>query len=60
LATLIAGRTTFIIAHRLSTIQKADQILVMENGEIIERGTHQQLISAKGNYFNLVTLQSRI
>ncbi len=60
LATLISGRTTFIIAHRLSTIQRADQILVLENGEIIERGTHQQLISAKGNYYNLVTLQSRI
>ena len=60
LAALISGRTTFIIAHRLSTIQKADQILVMENGEIIERGTHQQLISAQGSYYNLVTLQSRI
>lgn len=60
LATLISGRTTFIIAHRLSTIQKADQILVMENGEIIERGTHQELINAEGSYYNLVTLQSRI
>ena len=60
LATLISGRTTFIIAHRLSTIQKADQILVMENGEIIERGTHQQLLEAQGSYYNLVTLQSRI
>ncbi len=60
LSTLISGRTTFIIAHRLSTIQKADQILVMENGEIIERGTHQELLDAKGSYFNLITLQSRI
>lgn len=60
LATLISGRTTFIIAHRLSTIKKADQILVMENGEIIERGTHQELILAQGSYYNLVTLQSKI
>src|SRR5690606_37530764 len=60
LATLIEGRTTFIIAHRLSTIQKADQILVMENGKIIECGTHQELILAQGKYYNLVTLQSRI
>lgn len=60
LATLISGRTTFIIAHRLSTIQKADQILVLDNGSIVERGNHQDLMSAKGNYFNLVTLQSRI
>ena len=60
LATLIFGRTTFIIAHRLSTIQKADQILVMENGAIIEYGTHLELFNAKGSYYNLVTLQSRI
>ena len=60
LATLISGRTTFIIAHRLSTIQKANQILVMENGGIIEKGSHQNLMAAKGSYYNLVTLQSRI
>lgn len=60
LATLILGRTTFIIAHRLSTIQKADQILVLDNGSIVERGNHQNLMSAKGSYYELVTLQSRI
>ena len=60
LANLVSGRTTFIIAHRLSTIQKADQILVLENGSIVERGNHQNLMQAKGNYFDLVTLQSRI
>lgn len=60
LSTLISGRTTFIIAHRLSTIQKADQILVLDNGSIVERGNHQNLMAAKGNYFDMVTLQSRI
>ncbi|MGB3344109.1 MAG: ABC transporter ATP-binding protein [Aequorivita sp.] len=60
LATLISGRTTIIIAHRLSTIQKADQILVMDNGCIIERGNHPELMAAEGSYYNLVTLQSRI
>lgn len=60
LATLIFGRTTFIIAHRLSTIQKADQILVLDNGSIVERGNHHDLMAAKGSYYDLVTLQSRI
>ncbi len=60
LATLISGRTTFIIAHRLSTIQKANQILVLDKGTIIERGTHMELIEKKGRYFELITLQSRI
>lgn len=60
LSTLVSGRTTFVIAHRLSTIQKADQILVLENGSIVERGNHQNLMQAKGIYFELVTLQSRI
>src|SRR6185295_5019936 len=44
------GRTTFVIAHRLSTIRAADQILVLENGEIIERGTHAELLEANGRY----------
>jgi ATP-binding cassette subfamily B protein len=50
---LLAGRTTFIVAHRLSTIMKADCILVIEDGQIIERGTHRQLLSARGKYAQL-------
>lgn len=60
LATLIKGRTTFVIAHRLSTIQRAHQILVMESGLIVERGTHRELMDKKGVYFEMVSLQSRI
>lgn len=60
LATLTKGRTTFVIAHRLSTIRKADQILVIENGEIAESGTHDELIAKEGRYFNLFTYQARI
>ena len=50
---LRAGRTTFVIAHRLSTIESADQILVVENGEIVERGTHRELLAMKGRYKQL-------
>jgi subfamily B ATP-binding cassette protein MsbA len=57
---LMKGRTTFVIAHRLSTIRQADQILVVENGEIEERGTHRELIDKKGRYFELYTYQARI
>jgi subfamily B ATP-binding cassette protein MsbA len=57
---LMKGRTTIVIAHRLSTIRQADQILVVEQGEIVERGTHDQLISAQGRYFQLYTYQARI
>jgi subfamily B ATP-binding cassette protein MsbA len=60
LAELMKGRTTFVIAHRLSTIKMAHQILVVEKGEIVERGTHEELIKSKGRYFNLFTYQSRI
>ncbi len=60
LAALTRGRTTFVIAHRLSTIRKADQILVIEDGRIAERGTHDELISREGRYFNLFTYQARI
>ena len=57
---LMKDRTTFVIAHRLSTIRKADQILVIEKGEIVERGTHDELIALEGRYFELYTYQSRI
>ena len=54
---LMRGRTTFVIAHRLSTIRRADQILVVEGGRIIERGTHESLYAAGGRYFDLYTKQ---
>ncbi|SMG31163.1 ABC transporter ATP-binding protein [Arenibacter troitsensis] len=60
LATLTAGRTTFVIAHRLSTIRKANQILVIEDGRIAEKGTHDELIAKEGRYYNLFTYQARI
>ena len=55
--TLMAGRTSFVIAHRLSTIVNADQIVVMERGRVIERGTHQELLARHGYYYNLYTMQ---
>lgn len=60
LSELVKDRTTIVIAHRLSTIKKADQILVIEAGSIAERGTHDELIAAKGRYFDLYTYQSKI
>lgn len=51
------GRTTFIIAHRLSTIRNADQILVLDRGEIVERGNHDELLAQKGKYFQMYQLQ---
>ncbi len=60
LSELIKDRTTIVIAHRLSTIKQADQILVIESGSIAERGTHDELIAAKGRYFDLYTYQSKI
>ena len=60
LKTLLKGRTTFVIAHRLSTIRQADQILVIEEGQIVERGTHDELIAKQGRYFELYTYQARI
>jgi subfamily B ATP-binding cassette protein MsbA len=57
---LMKGRTTFVIAHRLSTIRKADQILVVEKGKIVERGQHDDLLQRKGRYHQLYTYQARI
>ncbi|MBI3142205.1 MAG: ABC transporter ATP-binding protein [Bacteroidetes bacterium] len=57
---LMEGRTTFVIAHRLSTIKKADQILVIAQGDIVERGNHDELIALGGKYFDMYTYQSRI
>lgn len=60
LTELVKDRTTIVIAHRLSTIKKADQILVIEAGEIAERGTHDELIAKEGRYFDLYTYQAKI
>jgi ATP-binding cassette subfamily B protein/subfamily B ATP-binding cassette protein MsbA len=57
MATLLADRTTFVIAHRLSTIRRADLILLMEDGRIIERGTHEELMRARGAYSDMVRRQ---
>ena len=57
LDSLMEGRTTFVIAHRLSTIVRADKIVVMENGEIKEMGTHSELIAMNGIYKNLYDIQ---
>ncbi|TYB72681.1 ABC transporter ATP-binding protein [Bizionia saleffrena] len=57
---LTENRTTIVIAHRLSTIRRADQILVIENGRIAERGNHEELIAAQGRYYDLYTYQAKI
>ena len=57
LSYLMRGRTTFVIAHRLSTIRRADQILVIEQGQIVERGTHEELYALRGRYYDLYTRQ---
>ena len=56
---VLAGRTSFVIAHRLSTIRQADRILVIQNGEIAESGTHEELLRQRGHYFRLYTQQFR-
>jgi subfamily B ATP-binding cassette protein MsbA len=60
LSWLMKGRTTFVIAHRLSTIRRADQILVVEKGRVVERGTHEGLLAARGRYFDMYTKQHGI
>jgi subfamily B ATP-binding cassette protein MsbA len=55
---MMQNRTSIVIAHRLSTIQKADVIVVMKKGKIIEQGTHEELIALEGTYNKLVTMQS--
>ncbi len=60
LDTLMQGRTTFIIAHRIQTLERADKILVLQEGRIIEEGTHGQLIQGQGFYKNVFELQTRI
>ena len=60
MASLLAGRTTFVIAHRLSTIRRADMILLMEDGRVIERGTHEELMRAGGQYYDMVLRQMEL
>ena len=57
MSTLLAGRTTFVIAHRLSTIRRADMILVLDGGRVVERGTHEELMAARGGYHEMVRRQ---
>ena len=56
---VMAGRTSFVIAHRLCTIKRASRILVVENGRIAEKGTHAELLRARGHYYKLYTQQFR-
>jgi ATP-binding cassette, subfamily B, multidrug efflux pump len=56
---LLYGRTSFVIAHRLSTIRNADQLLVLDQGQIVERGTHDELLAAEGFYYDLYMSQFR-
>jgi ATP-binding cassette subfamily B protein/subfamily B ATP-binding cassette protein MsbA len=58
LGEILRGRTSFVIAHRLSTIREADLILVMQDGQVVERGTHDELIARSGRYATMVVLQT--
>ena len=58
LENMMKNRTSIVIAHRLSTIQKADNIIVLAKGEIVEQGKHEELLENKGVYYNLVKMQS--
>ena len=58
MADLLAGRTTFVIAHRLSTVRRADLILLLDAGKIVERGTHEELMATRGTYFEMVMRQA--
>src|ERR1700749_136400 len=57
MAALLAGRPTFVIAHRLSTVRRADLILLMDDGRVVERGTHEELMAARGAYYGMVVRQ---
>ena len=57
---LMAGRTVFVIAHRLSTVRNAKAIIVLEQGEIIERGDHESLLQERGRYYQLYTGQAEL
>ena len=57
LAELAKDRTTFIVAHRLSTITHVDEIVLLENGRVVERGSHEELIKKKGHYYQLFNVQ---
>ena len=59
MASLLEGRTTFVIAHRLSTVRRANLILLMEDGRIVERGTHDALMAARGLYYDMVMRQAQ-
>ena len=58
LENMMANRTSLVIAHRLSTIQNADNIVVLKKGKIVEQGKHEELLTKKGEYFKLVTMQT--
>jgi ATP-binding cassette, subfamily B, bacterial len=60
MGSLLAGRTTFVIAHRLSTVRRADVILLMDDGRIVERGSHEELMASRGKYYEMVMRQMEV